>query len=317
MISVVCPVYNEEAYIKNVLDFCVQAKPNNKEVFFVDGNSTDKTVEIISEYVKQYPFIHLLHNPNKIVPYALNIAIQKAQGDIIIRLDAHTLYSIDYFEKIIETFAKHDADIVGGPMRIANGTTIQNAIGYATSTIFGIGNSSFHFENFEGYTTSVYLGAWKRKIFATTGLFDVQMKRNQDDEFHYRAVSKGFKIYQSPDIKLYYFPRNSFTKLFKQYYQYGLYKPTVLAKVKSAISLRHLIPPVFVLYLLLLPAFLLFKQIYFLLPLAVYLLCTLLFSIRAKNISPLLFINVFFTYPILHIAYGVGFIIGFIRKPKQ
>ena len=68
--------------------------------------------------------------------------------------------------------------------------------------VFGVGNSSFHFEDFEGFTDSVYLGAWKRKIFEKTGLFDTTFKRNQDDEFHYRAKSMGFKVYQDPEIKL-------------------------------------------------------------------------------------------------------------------
>ena len=195
MISVICPIYNESAYIQKLLDFYTKALPAEKELLLVDGDSSDNTCAIIEAYRLNHPDIHLLHNPERIVPYALNRAIEVAKGDIIIRLDAHTDYSPDYFEKILDVFAKTDADIVGGPMRIAAGNTVQNAIGYATSTMFGIGNSSFHFEGYEGYADSVYLGAWKRSIFKTTGLFDVNFKRNQDDEFHYRAKGMGFKIY--------------------------------------------------------------------------------------------------------------------------
>ena len=314
MITVICPVYNEEAYIKHVLDFCVSAAPTNKEVFFIDGNSSDKTKAIIQEYSIKYPFIKLLHNSQQYVPFALNIAIKQASGDIIIRLDAHTEYANDYFEKIIQTFQKTKADIVGGPMRIAKGSNIQNAIGYATSTMFGVGNSSFHFENFEGFTDSVYLGAWKKNIFETTGLFDESMMRNQDDEFHYRAKSFGFKIYQSPEIKLYYYPRNSFKKLFKQYFQYGLYKPVVLKKVSSAISLRHFIPALFVLYLASVPFLLAFKWHWLLLPLLLYVFINFYFSCRAKQNIPQTF-RIFYSYLILHLSYGIGFIKGLIKKP--
>jgi succinoglycan biosynthesis protein ExoA len=316
MISVICPVYNESAYIKKLLEFYTHAQPVYKELILVDGNSTDDTCVIIKEYMQKRDDIRLLDNPRRIVPYALNKAIDAAKGDIIIRLDAHTDYAPDYFEKILETFENTDADIVGGPMRIAKGNTVQNAIGYATCTAFGVGNSSFHFPDYEGYTDSVYLGAWKKNIFKTTGLFDVAFKRNQDDEFHYRAKSLGFKIYQHPAIKLYYHPRSNFSLLFSQYYQYGLYKPLVLQKIKSALSIRHLIPAGFVLYLLSLPLYFILPFYIGFLPLLLYFLGDIFFTFRTnKPISEML--AILLVYPILHISYGLGFIKGFIKKPSK
>lgn len=314
MISVICPVYNESAYIKKLLEFYTHALPADKELILIDGNSADDTCVIIKEYIQKRDDIRLLDNPKRIVPYALNKAIEAAKGDIIIRLDAHTDYAPDYFEKILETFKNTDADIVGGPMRIAKGNTVQNAIGYATCTAFGVGNSSFHFPDYEGYTDSVYLGAWKKSIFKTTGLFDVAFKRNQDDEFHYRAKSLGFKIYQHPDIKLYYHPRSTFSLLFKQYYQYGLYKPLVLQKIKSALSIRHLIPAGFVLYLLSLPLYFIFPFYIGFLPLLFYILGDVFFTARAnKPIGEML--AIILIYPVLHVSYGLGFIKGAIKKP--
>ncbi len=312
MISVICPIYNESAYIKKLLDFYIDALPAEKELLLVDGNSKDDTCTIIKQYMAQHAGIYLLNNPQRIVPYALNKAIEAAKGDIIIRLDAHTDYSTDYFEKVLEVFKNTDADIVGGPMRIAKGNTVQNAIGYATCTTFGIGNSSFHFEDYEGYTDSVYLGAWKKSIFKTTGLFDVAFKRNQDDEFHYRAKSLGFKIYQHPDIKLYYHPRKTFNLLFKQYYQYGLYKPLVLHKIKSAVSIRHLIPAMFVVYLLTTPVYFIIPFYFGLIPLFIYLLGDLFFTFRSKkSFKEMLAIMVI--YPTLHLSYGIGFIGGVFK----
>lgn len=309
MITIVCPVFKESKFIAQLLEFCLNAAPTEKEIIIIDGASTDDTCEIVKKYQTVNSNIFLLHNPKRFVPFALNMAIEKAKGEIIIRLDAHTLYATDYLEKIIETFNQTNAAIVGGPMRIAVGSSLQNAVGYATSTSFGIGNSSFHFENFEGFTDSVYLGAWKKEIFKTTGLFDETLKRNQDDEFHYRAKSLGFTIYQSPKIKSFYYPRNSFPALFSQYFQYGLYKPLVLKKIKSGFSIRHIIPTLFVLYLLFLPIFILLKWFIFFLPLALYFLLNFIFAIRSrKNI-----LQVSLAYFILHISYGLGFIVGGIK----
>lgn len=316
MISVVCPIYNESAYIKKLLDFYIKALPIEKELLLIDGNSTDDTCAIIKQYIAQHSNIYLLDNPQRIVPYALNKAIVVAKGNIIIRLDAHTDYSADYFEKILEVFRNTDADIVGGPMRIAKGNTIQNAIGYATCTAFGVGNSSFHFPDYEGYADSVYLGAWKKEIFKTTGFFDVAFKRNQDDEFHYRAKSMGFKIYQHPDIKLYYHPRKTYSLLFKQYYQYGLYKPLVLMKIKSAVSVRHFIPAMFVLYLLTIPAYFIFSFYIGLIPLLIYLLGDLFFTLRSKKPFAEM-MSIMLVYPILHISYGIGFIGGLFSLKRN
>ncbi|HWB28812.1 MAG TPA: glycosyltransferase family 2 protein [Chitinophagaceae bacterium] len=309
MLTIVCPVYNESKYIRNVLDFCIKAQPADKEIIFVDGVSTDDTGQIIKEYASRHQNIRLLDNENRIVPFALNKAIKQAKGDIIIRLDAHTEYSPDYFEKIVDTFNSTNADIVGGPMRIAKGNTVQDAIGYATSTFFGVGNSSFHFEDFEGYTNTVYLGAWKKNIFPKTGLFDEVLKRNQDDEFHYRAKSMGFTIYQSPAIKLYYHPRNTFGKLFMQYYQYGLYKPIVLKKIRSGFSIRHLIPTIFVLYILSAPFLALVNARYAFIPLTFYFLLNLAFSFGSRR-GFMQCLRIFYAYFILHVSYGLGFLVG-------
>ncbi len=213
MITVICPVYNEEKYITKVVEFFINAKPTEKELVIIDGGSTDKTLEIIKKYQATNLNIKLFNNPSKFVPFALNKALSETSGDPVIRLDAHTVYADDYFVKILETFSKSNADIVGGPMRAKGTTPFQKAVADATSTSFGIGDSSFHNEEHEGFVDSVYLGAWKRSIFKDVGMFDTDMIRNQDDEFHYRAKSLGKTIYLNPEIKSFYSPRSTFRSL--------------------------------------------------------------------------------------------------------
>jgi succinoglycan biosynthesis protein ExoA len=306
MISVVCPCLNEKKYISLVLDFFVNSQPDDKELILVDGGSDDGSIAIIEAYMKKYDNISLLRNPNKYVPYALNMAIRKAKGDIIIRLDAHTEYANDYFTQIIKCFEETRADIVGGPMRAIGKTDFQKAVAYATSTKMGIGNSQFHFEEFTGFTDSVYLGAWKREIFRKTGMFDERMIRNQDDEFHYRAKSLGFKTYQDNLIRSFYYPRDSASKLFKQYFGYGLYKPLVLKKIKSEIKWRHLLPTGFVFYL---ASLLFIHNIYWFIPAFMYVAAASFFAATARTSVPVRF-YVFYCYFILHIAYGSGFVTG-------
>jgi succinoglycan biosynthesis protein ExoA len=143
--------------------------------------------------------------------------------------------------------------------------------------------------------------------FTTVGGFDEQMLRNQDDEFHYRAGKYGLKIYQDPAIRSAYFPRCSYPSLFRQYFEYGLYKPLVLKKVSAGFQLRHLVPALFTLYLLFLPLALVYPWI--LVFLFIYLLCDIVFTIKSRLPFSIMK-HIFIVYPVLHIAYGIGFIAG-------
>jgi succinoglycan biosynthesis protein ExoA len=308
-ISVLIPIYQEIKYIESIYEFVTKACPVEKEIYFIDGGSTDGTVEFLNE--KLMDNIYLIHNENKTVPYGLNKAIPLCKTKYIIRLDAHTNYNADYFTQVLKTFDETGADIVGGPMRIAAGNDKQIAIGKVTSTSFGIGNSRFHFEDYKGYTDSVYLGAWKSEIFEKIGLFDTYFKRNQDDEFHYRAIKFGLKIFQDPEIKLFYFPRDSFEKLFVQYFQYGLFKPAVLRKNSIGFSVRHVVPTLFVGYLLLLSFNSCTFWIY--LPLMMYVLLLFVFSINnSLTLKQKTFCMI--SYLTLHLSYGCGFLLGVFKK---
>jgi len=202
-------------------------------------------------------------------------------------------------------------------MRAEGKTPLQLAVAYATSTPLGVGDSGFHDETKAGFTETVYLGAWRRAIFESTGMFDTDMLRNQDDEFHYRARQAGFTIYLDPAIKSTYFPRNSINRLFNQYFQYGLFKPLVLKKVHSGLRLRHLVPSGFVLYLASFP--LVFINLWWISPICLYLLLICWFALKS-NLSTASRFLLFIIYPALHLSYGAGFLKGLIllicgRKP--
>jgi len=307
LISVICPTYNEESYIESILSFFVNSKPDNKELLIIDGGSSDKTKEIVQRWILKYQNIKLINNQYKIVPHALNIGIKESNADFIVRIDAHSKYSEDYFLKIIETFEKTGADIVGGPTRVAYNTDFQKAVAYAITSSLGVGDSKVHNIEYNGYSDHVTFGAWKKEIFIEVGYFDEQLIRNQDDEFHYRAKSKGKKIYLSSEIKLWYYPRKNLSDLFKQYFQYGYYKPLVLKKVKSEIKVRHLIPSLFSLYILSLPV--IYLNWLWIIPAIIYLLLTS-FTIFKSGLSKNQKLKSFLVYPAIHFGYGFGFIFG-------
>jgi succinoglycan biosynthesis protein ExoA len=314
MISLICPVYNEQEYIDSIIKFFISSSIIEKELFLIDGGSTDNTIQIIKEKIKNYPNVYLLQNENKYVPFALNMGIKLSKGNPIIRLDAHTEYFDDYIEKIIQVLNETNADIVGGPMIKVGKNIFQKAVAFCTSSKLGIGNSKIHQIDYEGPSDHVYLGAWKRELFEEIGYFDERFIRNQDDEFHYRAKSLKKKIILSSEIKSKYYPRNSIRSLFKQYFQYGLFKPLVLKKIKTETKLRHFIPSLFVLYVLTTPIWsvnIFFSVVFFL-----YFVLVSIFMIKSR--LPLRSRTFcYIIYPTIHLAYGLGFLIGLFWPQKH
>ena len=146
-LSVICPIYNEEKYIAQFLDSLLQQDfpKDDLEILLVDGMSKDKTREIVAGYTTKFPFIRLIDNPEKIVPYAMNRGIRAAKGEIIMRLDAHASYQPDYFSVLVNGLKRLDADNVGTVCKtdVLNKTPKTLAIREVLGNKFGVGNSTF------------------------------------------------------------------------------------------------------------------------------------------------------------------------------
>jgi len=323
MLSIILPIRNESKFIADTLDSIIdQDYPGGDlEIIIADGMSDDGTREIIQKYQEKYPNITLIDNPERIVPSGFNRALNLTKGDIIIRVDGHTTIASDYVRNCTELLENKGALNVGGLMN-AKGTGVYDEIvSIATSSRFGIGNAQFHFAKKGKWVDTVYMGAWKREAFERFGGFDEELVRNQDDEFNFRLIQNGVKIWLDPSIKSVYYPRNSFKKLFKQYFQYGFYKVRVMQKRRGFASWRHLVPSAFVFSLLASILLLPLSHFPFYLILGSYLaanlIATLAGSIKFFNpstrqpIASFAFLPI--TFVILHISYGLGFLIGLVK----
>ena len=96
--SIIIPVLNEEKFIEECIESVVSNTDDieKMEIIIVDGGSEDNTVEIVKKISSKFKNLILLHNPKKITPISLNLAIKKSSGEYIVRLDAHAVYSKNY-----------------------------------------------------------------------------------------------------------------------------------------------------------------------------------------------------------------------------
>ena len=231
-------------------------------------------------------------------------------------MDAHTSYATDYVRQCVEVLKETGADNVGGrglPVgkeKSAKRSQLRSNLHLAVAAHVDMT------PNYSGPVDTVYLGCWRREIFDRIGFFDEELVRNQDDEFNLRIMRSGGKIWQSAKIKSWYYPRDSLRHLFAQYLQYGYWKVRVIQKHRLPASLRHLIPAGFVFTMLVLPilsfawptALRVWSGI-----LGAYIFSNaVLSSVTAApngwNLFPLLPC----VFAIFHIAYGWGFLRGFV-----
>ncbi|MBO4646319.1 MAG: glycosyltransferase family 2 protein [Bacteroidales bacterium] len=313
-VSIVIPCRDEAHYIGACLDSLI-ATTYPKEalsVYVCDGMSQDMTRNIVKEYEKKHPFIHLLNNPQRTTPYALNIGIRADNSDVAIILGAHSTVAPDFIERNCEALFSDDSiGCAGGTLTNIYENEISQIIGYAMSQPFGVGNAHFRTGTKTGFVDTVAFGSYKREVFDKVGYFDEQLTRNQDDEFNFRLKKAGYQILLDPSIRSNYVVRASFSKLFRQYFQYGYWKVFVNQKHKIITSIRQLVPCLFVLFLVtacitpILPVFgFFYAAILFL-----YLIIALMYAIQS-SLSPSRWASIILAFIILHVSYGSGYWAG-------
>jgi len=321
-VSIIIPCLNEEAFIGKCLDSILDStySKDKIEIIIIDGMSTDKTRQIISKYQEKYAFINLLDNPQKNTPSALNIGIKASTAKTIIRLDAHTTYSKDYFEKCVKYIDEYEADNVGGVIvpspRVDS--LVAKAISVSLSSPFGVGLSRFRL----GVTKptevdTVPFGCFRRSLFEKIGFFNEDVPRNEDIDLNHRIKKNGGKIMLFPDIVSYYYPRSTLSQFWTHNSHNGWTIIRAAAQQNFRFSLRHILPLFFVLSLIVLigAAFVYQSAIWALAGvIMVYLSMNIFESIRVgiqkKDLRLIILLP--FIYSLLHISYGLGSLKGIV-----
>lgn len=322
LVSVVVPTFNEEQYIANCVESILRQDfaKQRMEIIFVEGRSTDDTRKILEAYQRKHPFIKILDNSAHTVPKAMNLGIVSAQGEYIIRLDAHCEYEKSYVSKCLESLNQTHADNVGGPMRAVATNYKGKAIAATHHTFFGLGGGRFHDEEYEGYVDTVYLGAFRKKTLQKSGLYNEKLSRNQDIELNSRIIQHGGRIYLNPQIKSYYYNRTKLIDFCRQNFENGKWCIYTFFVNKNALTLRHFVPLAFISGIGSLTLLSLVSPIFKLLlglTVTAYGFCSLLFSFIVglkKGMQYIPFLPVVFCA--LHFSYGAGSLCGLLTVKR-
>ena len=288
------------------------------EVMIIDGASQDQTRKIVTEYAIRYPFIRLMDNENRFVPFALNLGIRASKGEVIIRMDSHASYPVNYISLLVKHLYELNADNVGGIWNTVpgNDTIAALAVSQVLSSPFGIGNALYRLKVKNARVVdTVPFGCYRREVFERIGYFDEDLLRNQDDEFNARLKKNNGIIFLVPDVKITYYARTSVKSLGKMFFQYGFFKPLVNRKLGKPATMRQFIPPLFVFFLF---AFLIagiFSTMFlkvWLAGITLYFITDLFFTVKimAETRNLLLIFYLPWIFFLVHISYGWGYLEG-------
>lgn len=320
LVSVIVPCYNEAETIALLLDAIrAQTIPQaDIEVLIVDGRSTDATRDRIHNWRRAHPEldVKILDNPARAIPHALNIGIEAARGEFLIRLDAHCVPNSDYFERCLIQLRDGVADNVGGRWDIQPGgeSWAARSIAVAASSPIAVGDAKYRYSEKAEYVDTVPFGSYRTAYLREMGGFDESLLSNEDYDLNVRIRRAGGKIWLDPSIRSVYFARSSFGALAKQYFRYGYWKVGMLRKDPRSIRLRQLAPPLLVLTVtvLLLLSFFSSRALTMLLLIAIFYLGSLFFvSIRAAGEKDdlRLLIGMPIATCVMHFCWGFGFLL--------
>lgn len=247
-VTIGIPVLNEEQHIQRVVrGFLTSNYPNLVEILIADGGSTDNTREAVKSLSEEDSRVKLIDNPDRYQSHGLNRMIEEASGDVFLRADGHCIYQDDYLEKSVETLLKTNAKNVGGAQRYVAETPVQAGIAISVKSLLGSGGAKYMDENYEGYADTVFLGCfWTEDLREVDG-FNTDNITNQDSELNLRLYEYfGRSIYVSPEIKSWYYPRDSYSGLFRQYFRYGRGRFLTKTLHPESSPVRGLIPFLFI-----------------------------------------------------------------------
>ena len=245
-VSVVIPARNCATELQGCLDAVnAQTYRGRLEVIVAVAPSSDDTEQVASRGLSDGR-LRVVANPAGTTSSGLNRASAVAEGEIIVRVDAQARLPADYVEKAVATIARTGAANVGGVQRPVGDAGLRRVIAAALAAPFGGGPAAFRRGEREGPADTVYLGVFDAGALALVGGFDETLKRNQDYELNWRLRERGYVVWLDPGLVVDYRPRSSYSRLARQYFDYGAWKRVVVTRHPRSVRPRQLAAPALV-----------------------------------------------------------------------
>lgn len=192
-VSVLVPAFNEELVIRNTIDSLLASDYANYEVIFVDDGSTDRTGEVVRESFSHDTRVKPFSVPNAGKAAALNFGLRHATGEVVIALDADTLFARQTLGALAHRFYDPKVGAVAGNAKVGNRINIVTrwqALEYITSQ--NMDRRAFASLNCITVVPGA-VGAWRRDLLEQAGGFPGDTLA-EDQDLTLRIRRLGYNI---------------------------------------------------------------------------------------------------------------------------
>lgn len=207
LVSIIIPVYNKGAYIKETLDSALAQSYTKIEIVLVNDGSTDGSLAILREYADRFPdIVRLINSENRGVSAATNLGIEAAKGEYLQFLDADDLMSADKIEGQIQLLSGKGKKTLATCEWVNFKDDIHqySRVPYGVFRDFASGlDLLLRFWNHqEMMAISSYLT--HRDLIQQAGPWDEPLTINQDGEFFCRILLKAKEVLFEPNGTVFY-----------------------------------------------------------------------------------------------------------------
>ena len=300
------PVLNEEHHLADAVA-SVLAQNFEGELLIALGPSTDGTDKVAARLAKADSRIRLVPNPRGLTTVGMNLCIELAKHDYIVRIDAHSEPAPNYISRGVEILNETGADLLGGVMAARGKTLFQRSVAWAYNSRFGLGGAAYHVGGKAGEAESAYLGIFRKSALTRVGGYDESIVRGEDWDLAQRIKTSGSLVWFSPELLVVYWPRSSWSGLAKQFYSTGVWRGELTKRDLARTSPRYFIPPALVLALALGNILGVLGFIIGWIPTLGYVATILAVAVQAR-LAPVPLV-----LATMHLSWGFGFIVGLIR----
>lgn len=220
LVSIIVPAYNEALVIENTIHSLLASDYTNHEIIVVDDGSTDDTSSVVAEKFGANERVRLFTVPNGGKAAALNTGLRQARGDVIVALDADTIFAPETVGALAHRFYDPEIGAVAGNAKVGNRinlVTRWQALEYITSQ--NMDRRAFASLNCITVVPGA-VGAWRKDLLVEVGGFQSDTLA-EDQDLTLRVRRLGYRIgYEETAIAWTEAPHN-LRSLAKQRYRWS------------------------------------------------------------------------------------------------
>lgn len=233
-VSVVIAAYNEAKVINKTIATLLSSDYPDLDILVVDDGSKDDTAQVVSAAYGADPRVTVIRKPNGGKASALNLGIKQCRGEIVVALDADTVFDPDTITKLVRHFADPAIGAVSGNVKVGNRNnplTIWQAVEYITSQNFD--RRAFDLLNCITVVPGA-VGAWRKDAVILAGLYSSQTLA-EDTDLTFKIRKLGYRIVTDNSALAYTEAPDTLRDLAKQRFRWAFGTLQCLWKHRSAL----------------------------------------------------------------------------------